>query len=105
MNWMNAAELASRGAALTSVFHQLFDGNRGRGREMGPPSVAADAAPQRRSIAAATIRRRSIVDSDGGATRAVVRFLTESAAEKGAPCAEPPRLPRNHLTLTGAMSV
>src|ERR1700682_4664343 len=77
MNVMKLAALASRGAALTSVLHQLLGGNSGRGRGMVPPWVAADADPQRRISAAARISRRNILDCGGRGPRAGVRSLTE----------------------------
>src|SRR5476649_848987 len=41
---MKLCEPGSTGAALTSVFHQLFVGNSGSGTGIAPPSVASNAA-------------------------------------------------------------
>ena len=43
---MKFVEFASTGAALTSVFHQLFAGNNGSGTGITPPWVAAEAVTE-----------------------------------------------------------
>src|SRR5260370_12373473 len=60
MKSMKLAELASTGAALMSVFHQLFAGNSGSGTGIGPPCVAAAADPQNAAMATVSARRRSM---------------------------------------------
>src|SRR5581483_1737633 len=60
MNAISASELGSAGAALMSVFHQLFAGNSGSGTGIVPPREADKASRAAIRSAAANSMRRSM---------------------------------------------
>lgn len=82
MKVMKLAELVSTGAALTSVFHQLFGGNSGKGTGIAPPCVAAEAVTQVSIKMRATARRYDTPRVCPANIFADVRSLTRESEQR-----------------------